>query len=82
MSYRLPIISSDFKSGPKEILLNGKGGTFFPLKDSEKLSKLLDDFYLKRSKYFKKEIVCSKNLNRFSNKKIVKKFNLILKNLY
>ncbi len=81
-SYRLPIISSDFKSGPKEILLNGKGGTFFPLKDSEKLSKLLDDFYLKRSKYFKKEIVCSKNLNRFSNKKIVKKFNLILKNLY
>ncbi len=80
-SYRIPIISSFFKSGAKEILLNGKGGTFFPIKDAEKLSKLLDDFYLKRNKYFKKEILCSKNLERFSNKKITKKFNSILKRL-
>ena len=80
-SYRIPIISSFFKSGPKEILLNGKGGTFFPIKDSEKLSELLDDFYLKRNKYLKKEILCSKNLERFSNQKITKKFNSILKKL-
>jgi len=80
-SYRIPIISSYFKSGPKEILLNGKAGTFFPIKDSKKLSKLLDDFYLKRNKYLKKEIICSKNLKRFSNKKITKEFNSILKNL-
>ena len=80
-SYRIPIISSNFRSGSKEILLNGKAGTFFPLKDSEKLSKLLDDFYLRRNKYLKKEIVCSKNLKRFSNQKITKEFNLILKRL-
>ena len=80
-SYRIPIISSFFKSGPKEILLNGKGGTFFPIKDSEKLSELLDDFYLKRNKFLKKEILCSKNLERFSNQKITKKFNSILKKL-
>ena len=46
-SHRIPIISSYFKSGPKEILLNGKAGTFFPIKDS-KLSKLLDDFVKKK----------------------------------
>ena len=80
-SYRIPIISSYFSSGSKEILLNGKAGTFFPVKDSEKLSKLLDDFYLKRNKYLKKEIICSKNLKRFSNQKISKKFNTILKKL-
>ena len=80
-SYRIPIISSYFKSGPKEILLDGKAGTFFPIKDSEKLSKLLDDFYLKRNKYLKKEIICSKNLKRFSYQKITKKFNLILRRL-
>ncbi len=81
-SYRIPIISSNFKSGPKEILLNGKAGTFFPVKDSKKLSKLLDDFYLKRDKFIKKEIICSKNLKRFSNKKILDKFNIILKSLF
>ena len=80
-SHRIPIISSYFKSGPKEILLNGKAGTFFPIKDSKKLSKLLDDFYLKRNKYFKKEIICSRNLKRFSYQKITKKFNSILKRL-
>ena len=80
-SYRIPIISSNFKSGPKEILLNGQAGTFFPVKDSKKLSKLLDDFYLKRNKYFKKEIICSKNLKRFLYKKITQKFNSILKRL-
>lgn len=80
-SYRIPIISSNFKSGPREILLNGKAGTLFPVNDSKKLSKLLDDFYLKRNKYLKKEIICSKNLNRFSNHKITKEFNSILKRL-
>ena len=80
-SYRIPIISSDFQSGPKEILLNGKAGTFFPIKDEVKLSKILDDFYLKRNKYLKKEIICSKNLKRFSNQKITKEFNSILKRL-
>ena len=49
-SYRIPIISSYFKSGPREILLNGKAGTFFPIKDPYKLSKILDDFYLKKER--------------------------------
>ena len=48
-----------FKSGSKEIL-NGKAGTFFPIKDSDKLSKLLDDFYLNRNKYLKKKLSVQK----------------------
>ena len=47
-SYRLPIISSEFKSGSKEILLNGRGGTFYLKRTIRVLSKLLDDFYLNR----------------------------------
>ena len=31
-SYCVPIICSDFKSGAKEILKNGKGGTIFKKK--------------------------------------------------
>ncbi len=80
-SYRLPIISSNFKSGSKEILLNGKGGTFFPIKDYKCLAKILDDFYLNKKKYLAKEIICSKNLKRFSNTKILGNFNKILKKL-
>ena len=44
-SYRLPIFSTDFKSGSKEILLNGKGGTIFKIRDDHKLSMLIDNFY-------------------------------------
>ena len=80
-SYRLPIISSNFKSGSREILLNGKAGTFFPVKDYIYLSKLLDSFYLSNKEFLKKEIICAKNLRRFSNMKIVKQFNIILKKL-
>lgn len=80
-SYRLPIISSNFKSGSKEILLNGKAGTFFPIKDYIYLAKILDDFYLNKEKYLNKEIICSKNLKRFSNPKILDNFNNILKKL-
>ena len=80
-SYRIPIISSNFKSGCKEILLNGKAGTIFELKDHKKLSKLIDRFYYDRSFFQKKEFICAKNLKRFSNDKILNDFNKILSNV-
>ena len=80
-SYRIPIISSNFKSGCKEILLNGKAGTIFDLKNHEKLSELIDRFYYDRSSFKKKELICAKNLKRFSNDKILNDFNKILTNI-
>ena len=80
-SYRIPIISSNFKSGAKEILLNGRAGNLFNCKDYIGLSLLIDKFYLKREDFIKKEKICSSQLMRFSNKKIVKEFNNLLNRL-
>jgi len=80
-SYRIPIISSNFKSGCKEILLNGKAGTIFNKKNHEELTELIDRFYCDRSFFKKKELICAKNLKRFSYDKILKEFNKILSNI-
>ena len=44
-SNSLPIICSDFKSGSKEILKNGKAGYLFSVGNFKLLSKLLSKFY-------------------------------------
>jgi len=80
-SYRIPIISSNFKSGCKEILLNGKAGTIFNKKNHKELSDLIDRFYCDRFFFKKKELICAKNLKRFSYDKILKEFNKILSNI-
>ena len=77
-SYRIPIISSNFKSGSKEILLNGDGGSIFKVGDYKKLSHLIDEFYLNKNKFLVKEKNCAKSLKRFSNKKILLLFDKIL----
>jgi glycosyltransferase involved in cell wall biosynthesis len=76
-SYCLPIISSNFKSGSKEIFLNGKAGFIFKVRDYKKLSKILLQFYTNPKLFYKKELICRSNLNRFSVKKntdLFKKF--------
>ena len=80
-SYCLPIISSNFKSGSKEILLNGAAGSLFEIKDYERLSRLIEKFYKNPKFFFKKELLCRKYLNRFSIKKNTKLFNILLNSL-
>ena len=81
-SYRIPIISSNSNSGSKEILLNGKGGSLFKVKDFNALSKLIDKFYLNKKPFFEKEKICASKLDRFSNKRINYKFNKLLIDLF
>ena len=81
-SFRIPIISSNFKSGASEILLNGKGGTIFEVKNYKKLSSKIDEFYLNKKLFLNKEKICAQSLYRFSNKKIIKDFNKIIYNLF
>ena len=73
-SYRLPMISSKFQSGSKEILGNGKFGFLYPVKNYIKLSKLIDIFYNDPSIFYKKEKYCSNSLSKYSIKKNQKIF--------
>ena len=78
----VPIICSDFKSGSSEILKNGKAGHLFKVGDYKALSKLILKFYYKPRSFFKKELVCRKNLMRFNVKKNTNLFKSFLKRLY
>ena len=81
-SFGIPIISSDFKSGAREILLNGSGGTIFEVKNYKKLSNKIDEFYLNEKSFLNKGKICASGLYRFSNKKIIKDFNKIIYDLF
>ncbi len=68
------IISSNCPTGPKEILLNGKGGLLFKIGDFKDLSKKIL-FYKKNIKKCKKLTKYAvKNLNRFDYKKNLEKY--------
>jgi glycosyltransferase involved in cell wall biosynthesis len=79
-SYCLPIISSNFKSGSKEILKNGKAGSYFKTKDFKSLSNIILRFYLNPKKFYEKEYICRKNLYRFSIRKNINLFKSLIKN--
>ena len=80
-SYCLPIISSNFKSGSSEILLNGKAGSIFKIKDFKGLSKILENFYNNPKLFYKKEYICRSNLYRFSIKNNKKLFIKLINKL-
>ena len=62
------IISSNCLSGPKEILLNGKGGALFKVGDYNELKKLII-FYKKNPKIRNRKIKFAlKKINRFNYK--------------
>ncbi|MDC3207815.1 glycosyltransferase [Candidatus Pelagibacter sp.] len=81
-SNSLPIICSDFKSGSKEILKNGKAGYLFSVGNFKLLSKLLSKFYYNPKPFYKKEIKCRKNLNRFHVKRNINLFKSLIKELF
>ena len=75
------IISTDCKTGPKEILNNGKYGNLFRVGDFKGLKKKIEDFYYKKkSKDIKKKIDMGfLNLNRFDYNKCCNKYLSIIK---
>jgi len=77
------VISSNCPTGPREILLNGKGGLLFKPRDYKKLAELII-FYKKNKKKLSNKInIGYKNLNRFDSKKNLEKyFKTIKKFLY
>ena len=71
---KIPIISSDCKTGPREILQGNKGGLLFKVGNSKELAKKI--LYSKDNyKIMKKKINFSfNNLHRFDEKLNLKKY--------
>ena len=71
----LPVISSNCNSGPSEILLNGRGGTFYKKRNAYSLMKKIS-LFLDNKKTFKKKLkVAKNNIYRFEEKRILKQYN-------
>jgi len=78
-----PIISTNCKTGPSEILLNGKLGTLVPIKNEKILIEKIKEFYFDRRKFIKKAKLAKKYLYRFEYEKNCKKYReIIKKNIY
>tara|TARA_B100001121_G_scaffold149128_1_gene130575 strand:+ start:1064 stop:2152 length:1089 start_codon:yes stop_codon:yes gene_type:complete len=68
------IISSNCRTGPNEILLNGKGGLLFNVGDHIQLYKKIL-YYVKNKKKCNRMVkIGMKNLNRFEKKKNLEKY--------
>lgn len=80
MACGLPVISSDCKSGPREILEDEKYGLLYPVRDIDKLKEKMK-FYLYEN--IDREIIRIKNFKRiedFSVDKIMNQFEKVLEN--
>ena len=77
-SAKLPIISSDCPSGPREILLNGKLGTLFKTGSHIDLYKKILHFNNNKVKYKTKALLAQKFLKRFDYKTNLSKYNKII----
>jgi len=73
------IISTACPTGPKEILMNGKGGLMYKTGDFEDLAKQIIYFINNKKKINNKVNYAYKNLNRFDYQKNLEKYFKIIK---
>ena len=66
-------ISSDVKSGPAEILMNGEAGVLFEPRNYQQLAQIMEDVIQHKEKYQSKIDCATQNLSRFDAKLIVQK---------
>tara|TARA_B100000780_G_scaffold60275_1_gene38717 strand:- start:6546 stop:7640 length:1095 start_codon:yes stop_codon:yes gene_type:complete len=77
-SYNLPIISSNFRSGCKEILNNGKNGHIFKVKDYVQLASLIAKFITDNKNFIKKTKNFKHTLEKFSYRRNIQTFKSLL----
>lgn len=75
------VISSDCRTGPREILLNGKGGDLFKVGDYKNLSKLILNYKINKKKSLKKINLSKKNLIRFDYNINLKKYSKLVESI-
>ena len=77
--FKIPIISTDCNSGPREILLNGKGGDLIKINNYKDLSeKIVNNL---KSKNIVKTKIMKKSLDRFSLKKNIDSYTKVFKTI-
>ena len=77
-----PVISTNCNSGPSEILLNGKGGDLIKVYNNSKiLTSKIVNFFDNPIKLMKKTKFAKKNINRFSKKNNLIKFDRLFSNI-
>ena len=79
--YNLPVISSNCKSGPKEILICNNARNMFKVKNHKELSNKILFFFFNRKKFNKYNFIIKNNLNNFYYKKILKEFDSLLQSI-
>ena len=77
--FRIPIISTKCKSGPKEILNNGKFGDLVNIGDKKKLSNLIIKNLAKKNKYKISKMFNS--LKKFNIKKHIYEYEKVFKKI-
>tara|TARA_X000000950_G_scaffold285587_1_gene391980 strand:+ start:3881 stop:4996 length:1116 start_codon:yes stop_codon:yes gene_type:complete len=77
----VPTISTKYKSGLSEILLNGKGGLLISKKSPQIIAKNIINHFSNKKFLKKKMQVSKKNLKRFNYKFGVEKYQKIIRNL-
>ena len=75
------IISSNCPTGPKEILINGKGGLLFKTGDYKDLSKKIIFYTKNKKKCIKMKNLAIKNLYRFDYKKNLNQYLKLTKKI-
>ena len=76
INYGLISVATDCKSGPKEILMNGRCGSIVPVNDIKFLANTFDDLIINK-KFAKKLNIAKKNLRRFYYKSQSEKYLII-----
>ena len=78
---KIPIISSNCKHGPTEILENGKYGDLFQVGDHRELTRKIKNFINNPQELIKKSNKFYKSLKRFNTKKIIIEYKKSLLNV-
>lgn len=78
-SLKKMIFSTNCPTGPKEILLNGKGGFLFKIGNYIELAKKINFYYKNKNKFGSKIKHAYNNLDRYDFKKNLKKYFLLVK---
>lgn len=81
LKYKCPVITSSCKSGPMEIISNGKYGDFFEPGDYRDLSKKILNHLSRPEKLRKKLIIPKSHFDKFSLKRNICEFNQLFSKL-
>mgnify|MGYP001257110375 CR=1 FL=1 len=80
--FKVPVISSNCKSGPAEILMKKNGPQLFKVGNSDELEKKIRNFFKNKKIITKRNAFLHSKLNRFQKKIIINQFDKSFQELF